>query len=106
MYNSDTDFIFPPRGIPSLRNERGAAWRDLVAAVEEKQPDSPEQVAFILLMARLNNCSTCNADSYRAIHGCILCSKQSLKRFHGSDEELAALFETAMVDVSVFLNKI
>ena len=106
MYNSDTDFIFPPRGIPSLRNERGAAWRDLVAAVEEKQPNSPEQVAFILLMARLNNCSTCNADSYRAIHGCILCSKQSLKRFHGSDEELAVLFETARVDVSVFLNKI
>jgi hypothetical protein len=105
MYNPDTDLIFPPRGISSLCNERGAEWRDLVLAVEKTGPDSPEQMAFILMMARLNNCATCNADSYRAMHGCTVCAKQSLKRFHGSDEELTGLFETARIEVVVFTQK-
>ncbi len=105
MFNPDTDLIFPPRGISSLSNERGKAWRDLVAAVEETGPDSPEQMAFILMMARLNSCATCNADSYRAIHGCTVCAKQSLKRFHSMDEELTGLYETAKAEVTVFLTE-
>jgi predicted peroxiredoxin len=105
MYNPDTDLIFPPRGISSLCNERGTAWQDLVTAVEKTGPDSPEQMAFILMMARLNSCATCNADSYRAIHGCTVCAKQSLKRFHGMDEELTILYETAKVEVMVFLEE-
>ncbi len=104
MYNPDTDLIFPPRGIPSLCNERGKTWQELVAVVERTGADSPEQMALILMMARLNNCATCNADSYRAIQGCIICSKQSLKRFHGSDEELTGLFETARAEVNMFLH--
>ncbi len=105
MYNPDTDLLFPPRVIPSLSGERGAAWRDLVAAVEKSGPDSLEQMAFILMMARLNSCTTCNADSYRAIHGCTTCAKQALKRFRGPDEELTGLFETARAEVVVFLQK-
>lgn len=103
MYNPDTDLIFPPRGISPLCNERGTTWQELIAAVNKTGPDSPEQMAFILMMARLNNCATCNADAFRAMHGCIVCAKQSLKRFHGSDEELTGLFETARTEVSVFL---
>src|SRR5450759_3784891 len=105
MDKSDTDLIFPPRSIPSLCNERGTAWRDLVTAVEKTGPDSPEKMAFILMMARVNSCATCNADSYRAIHGCTVCAKQALKRFHVSDEELTRLFETARTEVSLFLQK-
>jgi predicted peroxiredoxin len=104
MYNPNTDLIFPPRGIPFLYNERGKPWQDLVAAVERTGSNSPEQLALILMMARLNNCATCNADSYRAVQGCVVCSKQSLKRFHGSDEELNGLFETARTEVSLFLH--
>jgi len=107
MYNPDTDLIFPPRAIPTLSSERGSVWLDLVTIAQKSGPDSPERVAFILMMARLNNCATCNADSYRAIHGCSACARQSLKRFHGSDEELAGLFNTAKVEVTSFLkNKI
>ena len=105
MFNPDTDLIFPPRSIPQLSNERGNEWQKLVAAVERTSPDSPEQMAFILMIARLSNCTTCNADSYRAIHGCAACAKQSLKRFHGSDEELSALFEITIGEVVVFLHK-
>lgn len=105
MYNPDTDLIFPPRCIPSLFNERGATWQKLVKIVVETGLDSHEQMAFILMMARLNNCATCNADSYRSIHGCTICAKQSLKRFHGSDEELTGLYQSAISEVVEYIEK-
>jgi len=105
MHNPDTDLIFPPRFISSLAHEREAVWRDLVAVVEKAGRDSPEQMAFILMMARLNSCTTCNADSFRAIHGCQFCARQSLKRFHGSDEELTRLFKSARTELGLFLQK-
>ena len=105
MHNPETDLLFPSRGIVSLCNERGVVWWNLVAAVEKAGSDSPEQMAFILMLARLNNCATCNADSHRALHGCSMCAKQSLKRFHGSDEELTGLFEMARTEVSLFVQK-
>ncbi len=80
MYNPDTDLLFPPRILPALRDLRGAAWQDLVTSVIEAGPDSLEQMAFVLMMARMNNCATCNADSFRAMTGCTTCAKQSLKR--------------------------
>jgi predicted peroxiredoxin len=105
MYNPDTDLLFPPRTIPALRDLRGAAWRDLVTGVIEAGPDSPEQMTFILMMARITNCLTCNADSYRAMNGCTICAKQSLKRFHGADEELSGLFQEAKAEVEQYLHQ-
>jgi hypothetical protein len=103
MNSPDTDLIFPPRVIALLNNDRGAAWRQLVSTVEITDPVSPEQMAFILMMARLNNCAACNADSYRAIHGCTACAKQTLRRFHGSDEDLCRLYKIAKTDVMLFI---
>ena len=105
MYNPDTDLLFPPRNIASLSHERGTAWQKLVATVEATGPDSPEQMTFILMLARLNSCATCNADSYRAMHGCNVCARQSLKRYHGSDEDLTGLFETTRTEVNLHLQK-
>jgi len=105
MHNPETDLLFPSRGIVSLCKERGVVWWNLVAAVENAGSDSPQQMAFILMLVRLNNCATCNADSHRALHGCSVCAKQSLKRFHGSDEELISLFEVARTEVFQFLQK-
>jgi len=103
MYNPDTDLIFPPRAISTLSNERDLVWKDLVDNAQKSGPNSSEQVAFILMMAHLNNCATCNADSYRAIHGCAVCARQALKRFHGTDEELVHLYELARSEVTLFL---
>ena len=103
MYNADTDLLFPPRAIPALQEERGAVWRDLVTGVMEAKPDGLEQTAFVLMMTRLNNCITCNADSYRAMNGCTTCAIQSLKRFHGADEELSGLFHAAKTEVEQYL---
>ncbi len=64
MLDSDTGLIFPPGSISSLAAERGHSWQDLVAAVEKTGPDSPEQMAFLLMMARLSSCANCNANSF------------------------------------------
>ncbi len=105
MNNSDTGLIFPPGNISSLAGERGPSWQNLVAAVEESGPDSHEQMAFLLMMARLSSCASCNADSYRAIHGCTVCGRQSLKRFHGSDQDLTGLYQSAWTEVKLYLQK-
>ena len=103
MYNPDTDLIFPPRVISALSSERSSVWKDLVVLAQNSDSDSPEKVAFILMMARLNNCATCNADSYRAIQGCSTCARQALKRFHGTDEELILLFDAARSEIIRYL---
>jgi len=105
MYNPETDLLFPPRIIPALRDLRGSAWQDLVTRVLEAGPDSLEQMAFVLMMARLNNCATCNADSYRAMTGCTTCTKQSLKRSHETGEALAGIYQAARLEVEQYLQK-
>ena len=105
MYNPDTDLLFPQRALPALRDLRGAPWRDLVTHVIEAGPDSPEQMAFILMMARMNNCATCDADSYRAMNGCTTCAKQSLKRSHETDEALTGIYQAARGEVGQYLQK-
>jgi hypothetical protein len=105
MFNSNAELLFPPRVISDLRDVRGPAWRNLVTAAAQKADSSLEQVAFALMMAKLNNCTCCNSDSYRSIQGCSACSQQTLKRFRGSDEELLKLYESAHVEVSRFFRK-
>lgn len=105
MYNPDTDLIFPPRVIPILAEERTPAWRDLVQAVEQSGPESLEQTAFILMMARMSACATCNSDSFRALNGCMVCARQSLKRYRGSDEDLVELFQSAKDEVERYIEK-
>ncbi len=99
MYNPETDLLFPPRTLPDLLDLRGATWRNLVTDVLEAGPDSLEQMAFVLMMARINNCATCNADSYRALTGCLTCSTQAIKRFHETDDTLISLFQAALGEV-------
>ena len=105
MYNPDTDLLFPGRVISTLGDQRGETWQGLVARVGEAEPESIEYLAFILMMARLDGCVTCNADSYRAMHGCTACARQTLKRYRGSDEDLAGLYRAARLDVETFLDR-
>jgi hypothetical protein len=105
MYNPETDLLFPPRVIPALCDLRGAAWQGLVTRALAAGPDSLEQMAVVMMMAHLNSCTTCNADSFRAMTGCTTCTKQSLKRFHESDEALLALYQTAQAEVDQYIQK-
>jgi hypothetical protein len=105
MVNPDTDFLFPPRILPALTDLRGKPWEELVNCVIVAGPDSLEQVAFILMMARMNNCATCNYDSHRAMNGCTICTKQSLKRFGETDKALTEMFHSTREEVGQFLQK-
>lgn len=103
MYQDDTDLLFPDRLIPDLADLRSAGWQALVRRVVFDGPKPVEQTAFVLMMVRLNACASCNADSYRAMQGCLACSQQTLKRFRGTDDELMEMFEAACKEVEAYL---
>jgi len=104
MYNSDTELLFPPRIIPALRDLRGTTWRKLIDQVEKSDETSPERIAFVLMMVRTNGCASCNADSFRAMHGCSLCAKQAIRRLKEPDKALIKTFETTKQEVIKFQN--
>ena len=106
MNNPDTDLLFPPRVLPALQELRGESWKNLVADALAAGPDSLEQMTFVLMMARLNNCITCNSDSFRAMSGCTTCAKLTLKRFHDTDESLVAAYRSAKTEVGQYLQKL
>jgi hypothetical protein len=99
MYQSDTEMLFPARVIPGLRSLRGKPWRDLIDRVTDEEEGSLDNLAFCLMMIRLDGCLTCHSDSYRALRGCTLCAQQAITRFKGTDSELVKQFKQARSDV-------
>lgn len=104
MYNEDTDVLFPPRVIPYLRDWRGEKWQALVDQVSLLKADALERLAFELLMVRLGGCTSCQADSFRAMRGCTQCATQTIRRYRGDDEDLLKDFFAAQEEVSRFLS--
>ncbi len=88
MYNEDTELIFPLRVAPSLRDVHGAAWRKVVDKAAKANPESSEAVSFVLAMARVDGCNSCNADSFRAMKGCTLCAQDAVRRYRGGERAL------------------
>lgn len=103
MYNEDTDLLFPPRAIPNLRDIRGSDWQILIDEVTKAEPTDIKRLAFVLLLVRMGGCTSCHADSYRAMRGCTHCSQQTIRRFRGSDEELIDLFERTYEEIEEYL---
>lgn len=104
-YRSDTEILFPMRVAAHLRDLRGTWWRDLVDGAVAAADGSLEQLAFSLLLVRLNGCLTCHTDSHRALRGCTLCALQSVRRYRGDEADLAELYEQAKQDVNSYLDK-
>ena len=105
MYNDDTELIFPSRVIPELRAERGKDWRKLCDKVDKKEESTPEHLAFVLMMARLNGCNSCSSDSFRAMRGCTQCALQNVRRYKGDDKKLLSLYDKASEDLNKKLAK-
>jgi hypothetical protein len=99
MNQSDTELLFPPRVIPSLLNLRGERWSGLVSRTAQLQTADRDRLAFVLLMVRLGGCTTCTADSFRAMRGCTQCACQTVRRYRGSDQDLLALFDQARQEI-------
>jgi hypothetical protein len=104
MLNPDTELIFPIRILPKLINLRGEIWEKNITEVLETN-DLVSQVGMIVLMIKVAGCITCNADSYRAIRGCTLCSQQAIKRYKGTDKELSQIFRKSCTKVKKFIEK-
>ncbi len=104
MYNTDTELLFPSRIITELRDQRGASWQKLVDRILDQDPTSIERLAFVLMIARLDGCTTCNADSFRAMRGCTQCALQNVRRFRGKDRELVKMFNEARKDIELYIN--
>lgn len=100
MYNSDTELLFPSRVIPELRDLRNKPWRELVDRVADKAPDDLDHLAFVLMMVEVDGCTSCNADSFRAMRGCTQCAFQNVRRFRGPDRELVKMFTNARRELS------
>ena len=103
MIDNQTDLIFPQRLIPILLDTRGEGWQSLVRETLESPPGESEQAAFVLVIAKLAGCSTCHADTLRALRGCAQCARQSVNRYRGSDQELAGLYRQARQEILLFL---
>lgn len=99
MYNNDTEILFPSRVIPELRGMRGKTWQKLVDIVISQEPTDIDHLAFVLLMVRLDGCTSCNADSFRAMRGCTHCAVQNIRRYKESDKELIKMFKQAREDI-------
>lgn len=99
MYREGTDYLFPMRVAPDLRDLRGEVWRELVDRAWLAADGSIDRLAFTLLLVRLTSCMTCHPDSYRALRGCTTCAVQIVRRYRGEDHELVAMFEEARMEI-------
>jgi hypothetical protein len=105
MYNPDTEVVFPSKAIGSLSNLRGRIWEELVLQVQSCPVESPEQTAFLLLMIKIDGCTSCNVDSFRAMRGCPACAQLNIRRYKGSDEELLRIYQQMLKETKSFLEK-
>lgn len=103
MIHEDTDVIFPPRIIPLLMDLRENEWYELVEQISDLPSTHPKRLAFVFLMTKLCGCSTCHADSFRAMRGCTYCSTQAVKRNRGDDRELIIGFDEAFKEIQLYL---
>jgi hypothetical protein len=103
MYNNDTELLFPPRVIQALLNLRGEGWNELVSRTMQDQANEKDRLAFVLLMVRLGGCTSCTADSFRAMRGCTQCARQTVRRFRGSDLDLLDQFDHARQEIDRYL---
>jgi hypothetical protein len=96
--------MFPRSVIPTLREAKKPAWRNLVDRVASLEDTHPESLAFSLMMIRLDGCLECETDSFRAMRGCAACAMQSVRRYRTNERELLRLYQAALADVHAFLS--
>lgn len=99
----NTEIMFPPKVIPTLREACGPELRGLVDRVTQLDETSPQTLAFSLMMIRLDGCLDCETDSFRAMRGCAACALQTVRRFRGNERELVRLYGSALKEVEAYL---
>ena len=99
----NTEIMFPPKVIPSLRDACSTEWAGLVDRIRHLDETDPQSLALSLMMIRLNGCLECETDSYRAMRGCAACALQTVRRYRTNERELLRLYGAALKDVETYL---
>ena len=99
----NTQIMFPPWVIPTLRDACGPEWQRLVDRVTPLEETHPESLAFSLMKIRLDGCLECETDSFRAMRGCAACALQSVRRYRSNEGALLRQYHVALDDVRSYL---
>jgi hypothetical protein len=95
--------LFPLEILPELINERSVDWQRFLAEFSSKRESLIPSTAMIVLLSRMIGCTGCEADSFRALRGCVPCAKQALKRNRESDTAIVALFRDTEKEIKRFI---
>ena len=106
IHKHSIDLLFPSRAIEPLGKLRGEKWEKLISNLLELDPASLDRIGFVLFMVRLGGCTTCQADSFRAMRGCVICSSNTIRRYKGKDQDLIDLYTEAKKEISVYMNEV
>jgi len=96
------EILFPPHLIHHLANERGPLWQNLVSSTIKQSATSLEIAALILMIARLVNCNSCNANAQRLVLGCAECARTALSHYRGSDDDLVNLNKKTILELKQY----
>ncbi|MCO6449281.1 MAG: hypothetical protein J5I90_00705 [Caldilineales bacterium] len=99
------EVLFPSPLIRRLSDLRGPLWDELIDRVAKLPETDPDNLAFCLLMIRLNGCLKCYSGSYKFMRGCEACAIQSVMQFKGEDEELIELYAQAQQEIEEYLDR-
>ncbi|MEA3310197.1 MAG: hypothetical protein U9Q70_11910 [Chloroflexota bacterium] len=100
----DSEILFPPSCIKSLRGLRGDQWHELIDHILTLPNNHEEVLAFGLLIIDESSCLTCSLDSYRASLGCCTCAQRSISGYKGNDEELLADYQKHLAQVRKYIS--
>jgi hypothetical protein len=95
--------LFPLEILPELLNERSAAWQRFLAEFLANGESLVPKTAMIVLLSRMIGCAGCEADSFRALRGCLPCAKQALKRNRENDTAIIALYRVTENEIKRYI---
>lgn len=97
------EILFPSPLIPRLRDLKGPRWAELVDRVAALPETHNDNLAFCLLMIRLDGCLKCYSGSYKFMRGCEACAIQSVMQFKGGEEDMLKMYAQAQKDIVNYL---
>lgn len=101
--NRSTELFFPHRLTNQLRDLGGPQWQALVDRVCKLPSTHEDSLALTLMVIRAAGCIGCEAGSYRAGLGCVVCAQRAIRAMNASDSALVRRFKRAQVEVQKFL---
>lgn len=103
--NRLTELFFPHRLLGQLRDIAGPQWQALVDRVAALPPTHEDSLALTLMIIRAAGCVGCEAGSYRAGLGCVVCAQRAIRALNATDAALVRRFKRTQAEVHKFLEE-